>query len=224
MTRCTRRDKLQPERRFLGNANVVKPGTAGFIDANPAALIENQADVLEQLEMLVQYVAGAKSAAGFLVSGAEKYQIAAQRNILPLQRQHRRQLHDRRTFVIQRPSSPNHPVFDYTAEGRLFPQARFGGNYIHVIEQYQSFFRAVAFEPREYTAPAGLRFDDPRLDIFIVENCLEKLRGFDFVAWRIGGVDLNVPAQHCDRFIFRRTPINLFLGGKAVRQTAERNQ
>ena len=89
MPRSSRACQLQPERRFLGNANVVDARFAIFADPNAAAFVKHQANLFENFWVFLDKITSAQRSPGFFVSRAKKNHVALERDVLALERQQR---------------------------------------------------------------------------------------------------------------------------------------
>ena len=78
-----------------------------------------------------------------------------------------------------------------------------------MVEQDDRFPGAVAAQSRKEIAATGRRFDDSRLDAFTIENFFEEMRRLDFVAGRIGCVDLDLAAKRGHRVVFQAPPAEI---------------
>jgi hypothetical protein len=134
MAWCSGCREPQPKRRLFGHTHIVYSCATVFSDTNTAAFVKHQADIVEQFGIFLQEVSSPKRAPGFFVGRSKKDHIALQSDFLPLERQHCREFHDRRPFVVKRAAAPNHAVFDLPAKGFRLPEFFVRRDNIHVVE------------------------------------------------------------------------------------------
>src|SRR6185295_8734771 len=187
--------KPQPKRRLFGHTHAVNSRVAVFSDTNAAAFVKHHADIVEQVGMFRQEVSSSERATGFFVSSPKKDHIAFQSDFVPLERQQRREFHDRRPFVVQRAAAPNHTVFELAAKWFFLPEFFIRWNNIHMIEQNYRFSRAISAENGIKISAAGRGFDDSRFNALTIKNAFEEFGRLDLVAGWICRVYLNIPAQ-----------------------------
>jgi hypothetical protein len=78
-------------------------------------------------------------ASRFLVGNGRENNRTAEFHTFPEQQFQRQHKHDAQTLGVQCAAPPDKAVGHFTAEGRMTPLGRIGGNYIHVVIDHQRF-------------------------------------------------------------------------------------
>ena len=151
---------------------------------------------------------GAELAARFLVGGGQEHEIALERHVRALERQHRREMQDARGLHVDRAAAIEIAVGDRAAERVDGPVAAIGVHDIDVVVQDDPAERAVAGEARAKAGPAGRGLDRLALDPVAGQHLGQEPGARDLVSGRVRGVDRQIAAQQIDRLVAESRPVH----------------
>ena len=206
MPRETVRRQAQPERRLLDGADLVH-GAPPLLRDVPA-FVEHQLRAAKQLEVVFDQPLRPLVTALLLVRRSQEDDVARQLHAVPLQRDHRHCLNDRRPLAVDRTATVEMIPVDRGDERRMFPLIRVGRHHVEVVQQHHRSPRTVSRKARVYDAAPRRGLEDARFDTLFLESVRQKPRGRHFVPRRVGRIDGDVFTKESRRLLSDTVPID----------------
>ena len=192
---CALGRELEPERSLFRDRDLVELRLAR-LGPDLAALVEQKSGVGNHVGLMLDQPSRAVAAAVLFIGGGQKEHVAVEQDSRPLDRQHRHQLDYPGALVVERAAPPDFAVLHQSREGRHLPLLGVGGHHVHVAQEHDRFVvLADSMQTRGDHRAVRLRDPDGGRDSLGEELLAQHLRRRQLVAGRIGGVDLDVPAE-----------------------------
>ena len=188
--------RLQPADLLLDDLDRIEALPADQ-DARAAELAEPVADAGEELGMLFGEEARALVAAVFLVGEDDEYEVAGQRDVLPLRPQERVHEHRDAALHVERAAAPDVPVDEPALERRVRPALPARGDDVDVALEEQR-RRVAALEPGDEVRPARHPLEGLRLAARLLEQAADELDALGLVAGRIRRVEADQRLRKLD--------------------------
>ena len=144
---------------------------------------------VDVVPMLVDQVFDAGSGGGFLAGLRDKDHVAIERDMETLQHHHRHEVGQQIALVVQRAAAVDIAALAGGAEGREDPFGSIDPDRVAVAHDQQRPLGSVAFQPGNQVGAGRVLGDKHRGDAFRVQNLLDVLGDFGFIAGRVGAVD-----------------------------------
>ena len=140
----------------------------------------------------------------FFARFGEKDHVAVERDVEPLQRQHRHDSRGQVVLVVDRSTSVDVAAGALGAEWSVLPFRRVDSDGVEVTHDEQRTLSSVALEPRDHVRPIGIGCENLRGNAVVVEDFLDVLgRG----ALLRGGVEAHQRLIVTKRFFFDLRPV-----------------
>ena len=198
MSRPTARRDAQPQRGLLDNLDVVDQAAFGYL-LDESAFVQHELDVAKQILVVFGEMACTESTACLFVGHGQEHEIARKRCRETLREQHRHELDDASTFVVDAAPSPDKPIAHGTVERRHGPFARGRGYDVHVMHQDHGAACPRPGQARQQVAAAFSRLENPGFDAVAREHVAQERRRSKLVSRRIDRVDAYVLLQETAR-------------------------
>jgi hypothetical protein len=189
--RCAR-----PADLLLGHHDRVE-ATAGKRHREPAELADRVADVLEELGMLVDEVAGPLVAARLLVGQDTEDHVAGRQHAAGLGPHEGREHHRDAALHVQRSASPHVAVVQLAGKRLVAPIAA-GRHDIDVSLQEQRSGHAPSGKAGDQVGAGRIASEDPDLASEILQQPADPVHAFALVAGGIARIETQQPLQDLD--------------------------
>src|SRR5437867_12188314 len=125
--------------------------------------------------------------------------------------QHRHQVKEPFTFHVQRPTTVNRSLPYFSRKRIDLPRTWICRNDIHMTQQNDWTFRAIALESGDDVCPRRFVLEDFVLNSVLIEDGLEPPRRFNLITRWIRGVDAQVLLHQVNSHVLVLRPVELLL-------------
>ena len=145
----------------------------------------------------------------FFAGLGQEDHVAVERDVQPLQQQHRHQRRGQVVLVVDGAAAVDVAAFARRAQRRVGPFRFIGGDGIAVADDQERPLPAVALQPRHQVGTVGIRSDDLRGNPFLLEHAFDVLGDDVLVAGRVARVDAQHRLVMPHRLVLELDPVGL---------------
>ena len=170
--------------------------------------------------MLADHVLDPEIRVPFLAGLSEENDIARQRHVEPLQKQHRHHAGRQVVLVVHGAAAVDVAAVSRRRKRRVLPLGRIHRHDVGVAHDQERTLLTVALQPRDDVRSVGIEGKDLRGNAFLIEQLLDVLHGHVLIAWRVARIEPHQRLEMPHRFFLDGSPVRRLHGG--LRNEADR--